>query len=100
MAGGTLRDFIVILLAVAVIALCVIILSTVIRAAFHKRSMIVDASTEHLINPPDAYSRDGRPIDNRNGKPAPGNGDFNASGRDMPDAGGLFVPPDICQDMK
>lgn len=51
MEGGTLQDLTVILLAVAVVALCAVILSTVVRATIHKRSLVVDSTTEHLVDP-------------------------------------------------
>ena len=86
MSGGTFRDFIMILLVVSVVALCAVILSTAVRAAFHKRSLIVDSATEHLVHPhEDAHDigGDGRP-DFKNRKDT-GGGGYNG--------GGVFVPP-------
>jgi hypothetical protein len=40
-------------------ALCAVVVSTVIRAAFHKRSLFVDSSTEHIIEADDADQRRG-----------------------------------------
>ena len=97
MVGGTLRDFTMILLAVSVIALCALILSTVVRAAFHKRSLIVDSATEHLVHPDDGIDeRDHKRKPDMNGKfPDGGVGGVGGGGGGTHQhEGGLFVPPE------
>lgn len=112
MEGGTLQDLTVILLAVAVVALCVVILSTVLRAALNKRSLLVSAATEHLVHAGDdegdpGWARHGV-VDNcgnqHHGKPGSMHGSSMHGSRrgsrheaqpDVP----VFVPPNFEQGM-
>lgn len=54
--GGTLFDFIAVLLMVAVVALVAIILSTIIRTTVAKRRLIVDTAIEHLYGSGNIYN--------------------------------------------
>lgn len=116
--GGTLRDFTGILLAVAVVVLLAVVLHTCIRAAFFKRSNVVDSSTAHLIkHPEDVKSTNGNVKDIEHGE---AEGTVNRSGSSQSDslsqssgngkdgvmrngeqaAPPMFVPPEVQQDMK